>query len=163
MKNFSTEESKDNIRTIQNNVQNRTVVKTQISSKIPEKIRILIVDDSSTIRKVLQKIFSSDPRFEVVGTAENGEKAHEFLRENKVDAMTLDIHMPVLNGLEYMQKYYNSNHPRVVVSSASREDAIYSQEILKAGACDFIEKPEMNNNIAEKGEEIYVIRLESFI
>ena len=95
-----------------------------------------------------------DPSFEVVGEAENGVAASEFLKQNEVDVMTLDIHMPVQNGLEYMKNNYSSSHPRVVViSGASREDAVYSKEILRAGASDFVEKPTMAN-FAEKSEEI---------
>jgi chemotaxis protein methyltransferase CheR len=102
----------------------------------------------------MQKIFSNDPDFELVGTAANGKEAEEFLKAHKVDAMTLDIHMPEMNGVEYLQKNFKSGHPHVVmVSSASREDSRFSLAALEAGAADFVEKPALNN-LAEKADEI---------
>ena len=75
---------------------------SKISRSEPSKVaKLLIVDDSPTVKKDLEKIFMEDPSFEVVGEAENGVAASEFLKQNEVDVMTLDIHMPVQNGLEY--------------------------------------------------------------
>ncbi|MFG1592271.1 CheR family methyltransferase [Halobacteriovorax sp. CON-3] len=127
---------------------------SSILSSIPKPIRMLIVDDSSSVVKLLTKIFEKDEDFEVVGTAANGVEAQEFLRSNKVDAMTLDIHMPEMDGVEYLKKNYRMGHPNViVVSSASREDTRYAQETLNNGACDFVEKPALNN-LSERAEEI---------
>ncbi len=121
---------------------------------IPKPIRMLVVDDSSSVVKLLSKIFEKDEDFELVGTATNGLEAMEFLKTNKVDAMTLDIHMPEMDGVEYLKKNYRMGHPHViVVSSASREDTRYAQETLNNGACDFVEKPALNN-LAERSEEI---------
>jgi chemotaxis protein methyltransferase CheR len=117
-------------------------------------IKMLLVDDSKSVLKVLARIFSTDPGFEVVGTAENGLEAQEFLRNNQVDAMTLDIHMPEMDGVEYLKKNYKKNHPRVVVvSSASREDTRYAQQVLENGASDFVEKPSLQN-MQERADEI---------
>lgn len=127
------------------------IAKTPI---IPKPIKMLIVDDSSSVVKLLSKIFEKDEDFEVVGTAMNGLEAQEFLKTNKVDAMTLDIHMPEMDGVEYLKKNYRAGHPNVVVvSSASREDTRYAQETLNNGACDFVEKPALNN-LKERAEEI---------
>lgn len=121
---------------------------------IPKPIRMLVVDDSSSVVKLMSKIFEKDPDFELVGTAANGVEAQEFLKNNNVDAMTLDIHMPEMDGVEYLKKNYKAGHPHViVVSSASREDTRYAQETLSNGACDFVEKPALNN-LAERAEEI---------
>ncbi|MFN8369270.1 MAG: CheR family methyltransferase [Bacteriovoracaceae bacterium] len=128
--------------------------KNTITSLIPKPIKILAVDDSTSILSLLTKIFSNDPDFQLVGTAKNGLEAQEFLAKNKVDAMTLDIHMPQMDGVEYLKKNYKKGHPHViVVSSASREDTRYAQETLKNGACDFVEKPALNN-ITERADEI---------
>ncbi|MBN22099.1 MAG: hypothetical protein CL678_12535 [Bdellovibrionaceae bacterium] len=121
---------------------------------IPKPIRMLVVDDSASVVKLLGKMFSSDPDFELVGTAENGKEAEEFLKKNHVDAMTLDIHMPEMDGVEYLKKNYKNGHPHVVVvSSASREDTRYAQKTLEYGATDFVEKPALNN-FKERSEEI---------
>lgn len=121
---------------------------------IPSPMRVLAVDDSASILKLLKKIFDTDDQFELVGTASNGLEAQEFLKSNKVDAMTLDIHMPEMDGVEYLKKNFRKGHPHVlVVSSASREDVRYAQETLKHGASDFVEKPALNN-LMERAEEI---------
>ncbi|MCB0415860.1 MAG: response regulator, partial [Bdellovibrionales bacterium] len=123
-------------------------------SIIPNPIRVLAVDDSSSILKLLTKVFNDDKDFLLVGTAKNGIEAAEFLKTNKVDAMTLDIHMPEMDGVEYLKQHFTKDHPNVVViSSASREDARYAQKTLKYGALDFVEKPALNNLI-ERAEEI---------
>jgi chemotaxis protein methyltransferase CheR len=128
--------------------------KATITDLIPKPIKILAVDDSSSVLKLLTKIFSSDPEFELVGTATNGKEAEEFIKNNAVDAMTLDIHMPEMDGVEYLKKNFNQNHPKVVVvSSASREDTRYAQETLRNGASDFVEKPALNN-LTERADEI---------
>lgn len=125
-------------------------------AELPDVLRVLCVDDSSSVLTLLKKIFSMDKGFEVVGTAKNGVEAHEFLKNNKgkVDIMTLDIHMPELDGVSYLGKYHNSQHPPVVmISSASREDSSAAMKAIRNGASDFIEKPALNN-LMERGEEI---------
>ena len=130
---------------------------------IPSPIKLLVVDDSSSVLKLLSKIFSTDPEFELVGTAKNGVEAEDFLKSNKVDAMTLDIHMPEMDGVQYLKKNFKKGHPHVVVvSSASREDTQYAQETLNHGACDFVEKPALNN-LMERAEEIKIKLKMAFI
>jgi chemotaxis protein methyltransferase CheR len=124
------------------------------SSPIPKPIKILAVDDSTSVLKLLGKIFSDDKDFELVGTAKNGLEAQEFLKKNQVDAITLDIHMPEMDGVEYLKNNYNTKHPHVlVISSSSREDTRYAQQTLNYGASDFVEKPALNN-LNERAEEI---------
>ncbi len=122
--------------------------------ELPNPLKVLCVDDSKIILQLLKKIFGATPGFEVVGTAENGQEAEEFLKHNEVDIMTLDIHMPVMDGLTYLEKNYNDNHPPVViVSSVSREDAFKAMEGLRLGASDYIEKPSLEDFVV-KGDEI---------
>ncbi|MBC76884.1 MAG: hypothetical protein CME64_12795 [Halobacteriovoraceae bacterium] len=130
------------------------VARTTSKPSAPKPVRMLVVDDSASVVKLLSKVFQSDPDFELVGTATNGLEAAEFLKNNKVDAMTLDIHMPEMDGVEYLKKHHGVNHPKVVVvSSASREDTRYAQQTLRYGASDFVEKPALNN-LKERAEEI---------
>lgn len=122
--------------------------------ELPDPLKVLCVDDSKIILSLMKKIFSSTPGFEVVGTAENGQEAEEFLKNNEVDIMTLDIHMPVMDGLSYLKKNYNESHPPVViVSSVSREDAFKAMEGLRLGASDYIEKPSLEDFMV-KGDEV---------
>ena len=121
-----------------------------------KKIRMLVVDDSAVVVKLLSSMFLKDSDFELAGTAMNGQEAEEFLKHNTVDAMTLDIHMPIMDGVSYLQKNYKDGHPKVVVvSSASRDDARYAQQSIRYGASDFVEKPALDN-LKERFEEIKV-------
>ncbi len=117
-------------------------------------IRVLCVDDSATVLMLLKKILSRESGFEVVSTAKDGNDAAEQLKTLKVDLVTLDIHMPNLGGIEYLEKYFKPGHPAVVmVSSVSREDPALAQRALQLGASDYVEKPTMES-IGTKGDEI---------
>ena len=134
-----------------------TVVPVTLSPKLsmPKTLRVFLIDDSSSILTLLKKVFSSED-FEVVGTAKNGIDAKEQMKKlkGKVDVVTLDIHMPEMDGVTYLETYYDDVHPPVVViSSASRDDSEAAMKCLRAGASDFIEKPALNN-LMERGEEI---------
>ncbi len=134
-------------------------VKKKIKEEIPlkvkkSKIRVLAVDDSKSILKLLERIFQTDPEIELVATAGNGIEAAEVSKKVEFDLMTLDIHMPEMNGIEYLRRYFNSSHPPVVmISSASRDDSQNALESMRFGASDFVEKPALNN-LHQKGEEI---------
>lgn len=116
--------------------------------------KVLNVDDSRSTLKLLKRLFEDVEDFEVVGQVENGQEAYEFLKNNHVDLMTLDLHMPVMDGVTYLENHFNEEHPPVVIiSSANREDQRYSQKALSLGALDFVEKPTLHN-LLEKREEI---------
>ena len=107
-----------------------------------QPIRLLIVDDSATVRSVLKRYFASDPRFEVAGMAKDGQEALELLPELKPDVVTLDIEMPRLNGLETLPRLLAIRPtPVVMVSSLTTEGAAATLEALELGAIDFIPKP----------------------
>ncbi len=132
------------------------VAKAPVSKmpEMPSVLKVLCVDDSSSILTLLKKIFTSDQSFEVVGVAKNGIEANEMVEKLKPDIMTLDIHMPEMDGVTYLQRHYKKGHPPVVmISSASRDDSDAAMKALRSGASDFIEKPALNN-ILERGEEI---------
>ncbi len=117
-------------------------------------LKVLCVDDSGSILTLLKKILTKDDGFEVVGTAGNGFEAAEFLSKNKVDLMTLDIHMPGMDGLTYLEKHFNTSHPPVVMlSSVTRENATTAVHAIELGASDYIEKPTLAN-LTERGDEI---------
>lgn len=119
-------------------------------------LKVLCVDDSPTVLKILSKIFTKDHGFEVVGTAANGIEAEKYLEKNKnVDLMTLDIHMPEMDGVTYMSKHGKDlNHPSVImITSVSRDDSTLAQKALSFGAKDYVEKPTLEN-ISKLSEEI---------
>lgn len=117
-------------------------------------LRVLCVDDSPSIHAILQKLLLPSNGFEIVGKAMNGIEAAEMVAKLKPDLMTLDLHMPLQTGIEYLKKNYKKGHPPVViVSSASREDSEVAFQALQSGASDFVEKPSLQN-MPERGEEI---------
>ena len=118
-------------------------------------IRVFCVDDSPTIHTLLKQILKKEEGFEIVGTALHGLEAAKKLKEiPNIDVMTLDIHMPEQNGLEYLEKNFKAGHPPVVmVSSVSRDQSELALQTLRSGASDFVEKPALNQ-LEERGEEI---------
>lgn len=117
-------------------------------------IRVLCVDDSSTILVMLKKILAPEHGFEIVGLAMNGLGAADFLKNQSVDVITLDIHMPEQNGLEFLESLQGTKFPPVVViSSVSREDSNLGLRMLELGAKDYVEKPSMQS-LQSRSEEI---------
>ncbi|WP_141733330.1 CheR family methyltransferase [Oligoflexus tunisiensis] len=117
-------------------------------------IRVLCVDDSPSVLRILKQVLQEKEGFKVVGTAENGLDAVSKISILKPDVVTLDIHMPEMSGLEYLKKHWSPAHPPVVmVSSVVREDAALAVECLNSGAADYVEKPALNN-LQERGDEI---------
>lgn len=104
--------------------------------------RVLVVDDSATIRLLLSKQLSTDPAIEVVGSARDGLDALEKISELRPDVVTLDIEMPRLDGLQALERIMREQPtPVVMVSSLTREGAESTLRALELGAVDFIEKP----------------------
>lgn len=104
--------------------------------------RVLIADDSAFMRKLISEIISSHPSLEVVGTARNGQEAVDKARLLKPDVMTLDIEMPVLDGLGALQQIMKENPlPVVMLSSTTKEGAENTIRAMEYGAVDFITKP----------------------
>jgi chemotaxis protein methyltransferase CheR len=95
---------------------------------------------------LFKRIFTPEKGFELVGTAANGIEAIDRIRALKPDVVTLDIHMPQMNGLQFLESYgRNLNVPVVMVSSVSREDSDVAFRCLELGAVDYIEKPSLDN------------------
>ena len=122
------------------------------------RIKVLIVDDSALMRKALKEIIMTDPSLEVVGTARNGQDAIEKVHDLKPDVVTMDINMPVMDGLTSMQ-YILSDYPEIpvlMVSSLTEEGALTTFEALELGAFDYITKPSgtVSSNIHIVGREL---------
>jgi chemotaxis protein methyltransferase CheR len=120
----------------------------------PAKIRVLCVDDSPTILTLLKKILTETHGFQVVATALNGKEAAEKMKAGGIDLVTLDIHMPEMDGIQYLTSHFRAGHPPVVmVSSVSRENAGLATKALELGASDYVEKPSLAD-LNERAEEI---------
>jgi len=118
------------------------------------KIKVFVVDDSAFMRGIITKMLESDDEIEVIGSARNGQEAIERIGELKPDVVTLDIEMPVMNGIEAL-KYLMKNNPLPVImfSALTSEGAEITLEALNIGASDFITKDFSNFSIKISGKE----------
>jgi two-component system, chemotaxis family, protein-glutamate methylesterase/glutaminase len=107
------------------------------------KLRVLIVDDSAVVRAVIQRIVEREPGFHVVGTARDGQMAIERCRELRPDVVTLDVEMPVLDGLGALPGLLECNRDLAVlmISSLTVRGARETIDALMKGAFDYITKP----------------------
>ncbi|RXT15133.1 chemotaxis response regulator protein-glutamate methylesterase [Ammoniphilus sp. CFH 90114] len=106
------------------------------------KIRVLVVDDSAFMRKVISDILSQDPWIEVIDKARNGLEGIEKVKKLSPDVVTMDVEMPTMNGLEALE-HLMKHHPLPVImlSSLTHEGATETIKALELGAVDFIPKP----------------------
>lgn len=106
------------------------------------KIRVLIVDDSALMRGLLSKLISMAPDMEVVGAAPDAQTAREMIKALNPDVMTLDVHMPKMGGLEFLERLMRLRPmPVVMVSSFTESGSETTLKALELGAIDFIGKP----------------------
>ncbi|OPA77613.1 hypothetical protein BVG16_14300 [Paenibacillus selenitireducens] len=107
-----------------------------------QKIKVLVVDDSAFMRKYISDMITSDPQFEIIDTARNGQEAIEKVKSLNPDVITMDIEMPVMNGLDAL-KIMMDKHPVPVImlSSFTEKGARETILALELGAFDFIQKP----------------------
>ncbi len=128
----------------------------QSSEQIEMSIKVLIVDDSALMRKYLREVFAEDKRF-VIDTARDGKDALEHIAAFNPDVITLDINMPIMDGLTCLSHIMtNSPKPVVMVSSLTEKGALATFEALELGAVDYIPKPDgtVSHNIRQVGHLI---------
>ena len=110
-----------------------------------KKIRVLVVDDSALMRKLLTEILNSDPEIEVVGTAMDAYMAREKIKHLKPDVLTLDVEMPKMDGLSFLGNLMRLHPmPVVMVSSLTEKGADVTLRALELGAIDFVSKPKVD-------------------
>ena len=106
------------------------------------RVRVLVVDDSALMRKLIPMILERDPGIEVVGTAMDGAFALKKIAELHPDVVTLDLEMPRMDGIETLRMIMrNAPRPVIVFSTHSREGAYSTFKALALGAIDFVAKP----------------------
>ncbi len=104
-------------------------------------IKVLVIDDSAYIRKVVTKMLSRSPIIDVVGTAFDGEEALELIEKYEPDVVTLDLVMPKGDGLSFLKTQMKRKPIRVVIVSIADENSEKVLEALNLGAIDFVHKP----------------------
>ena len=119
--------------------------------------KVLIVDDSSLMRQLLTQILSSDPELEVIGTAGDPLIAREKIKALHPDVLTLDIEMPRMDGLTFLEKLMRGHPmPVVMISSLTEHGAETTLRALSLGAVDYIAKPKLDvsNGTLEQSNDI---------
>lgn len=132
----------------------------QAERELNRKKNVLIVDDSKTIQKLLTKIISSSNILQVKAVASCPSEAREIIeRDEGIDLVTLDIHMPEMNGVEFLKSFLGQkNIPTIMISSVSLHEGPLVMEALSSGAYTYIQKPsidqlsEVSQDILEKLE-----------
>jgi two-component system chemotaxis response regulator CheB len=106
-----------------------------------EIVRVLVVDDSAYVRKVVRQMLSRSPFLEVVGAARDGREALELAAELNPDVITCDLIMPVLDGVGFIKQQMAVRPIPIVVVSVASESGELVLSALDAGAVDFVQKP----------------------
>lgn len=108
------------------------------------KVRVLVVDDSSTVRRIISSALRLDPDIEVVGEAEDAYQAREKILDLDPDVITLDIIMPKMDGITFLKKLMMFNpKPIIIISSTAQEGSKQRMRAKDVGAVDVIDKEEL--------------------
>lgn len=114
-----------------------------MSESLDPQIKVLVVDDSPVARELLVHILSSDPKIQIIGTANNGEDAIAATKQLSPDVITMDIHMPKMDGYEATRKIMEI-HPVpivIVTGSANAKEVSMAMHVIEAGALAVVQKP----------------------
>ena len=118
-----------------------------------EKIKVLIVDDSALVRKLLSEILGDHPDIEVVGVAQDPYIARDKIKQLNPDVLTLDVEMPRMDGLTFLRNLMRLRPmPVIMISSLTEKGADVTLQALESGAIDFVTKPKIG---LEEGLEEY--------
>jgi len=117
-------------------------------------INVLVVDDSAFMRKAISRMLERDNAIHVIGTAGNGQEALEKIEALKPDVVTMDIEMPVMNGIEALKIIMARYHlPVIMISALTKEGADVTMDALSIGASDFITKDFSNVSLSISNKE----------
>lgn len=121
-----------------------------------KKIRVFIVDDTAVVRRMITGIIENDPEMEVVGQASNGKEALDLIQTVNADIITMDIEMPVMDGISTVKEIrkFDRKTPILMLSSLTLTGAEQTFDALIAGATDYITKPSNSSDLAHSLEKL---------
>jgi two-component system chemotaxis response regulator CheB len=122
-----------------------------------KKIKVLIIDDSAVVRKILTEILSADKEIEVIGTAMDPYIARDKIKKLNPDVLTLDVEMPKMDGISFLRNLMRLRPmPVIMISSLTEEGADIALEALGLGAIDYVSKPKIDikHHLGDYSEEI---------
>ena len=124
-------------------------ISSPVNTILNRKIKVLVVDDSKTIRTIISRLINSSENLEVVAQAENPLQVEKLIQKHQPDVMTLDINMPEMTGVELLEQLLPKQFiPTVVVSSLNISEGTQVIKAMEIGAVDYLQKPSL-----EKTEE----------
>src|SRR6478736_5581729 len=120
------------------------------------RIRVLVVDDSVVIRKIVSDLLAEDPDIEVIGTAVNGRAGVQKAALLKPDLVTMDIEMPEMNGIEAVRELraQGMRMPIIMFSTLTERGAVATLDALAAGASDYVPKPANVGSVGRSMEQV---------
>lgn len=118
-------------------------------------IKVLIVDDEKMIHNMLRSVFEKEQDLKVIGAVYNGEEAVKFVRQNAPDVITMDVNMPVMNGLEATRKITAQLPQTIIIGLSFQNNPVVIENMFKAGASAYLTKDEasvkLNATIRKEG------------
>jgi two-component system chemotaxis response regulator CheB len=132
-------------------------------------LRVLVVDDSAYVRKVVKEMLSRSPFIEVVGVARDGQEALELVEQLQPDVVTCDLIMPIMDGIEFVRQQMARRPLPIVIISIANEGSELVLQALDSGAVDFVQKPtalatekifEVSNELIEKVKAAGKVRMD---
>ncbi len=140
-----------------NHVQQPSPAGARLAGGVRKKITVVVIDDSALIRKLLTEIINSQPDMQVLGAAPDPLIAREMIRALNPDVLTLDVEMPKMDGLDFLERLMRLRPmPVVMVSSLTERGSEVTLRALELGAIDYVSKPKIDivHGIQEYAAEI---------